>query len=83
MIRPLAEQYWINTYGLPPPQLDVAKNLLQTRGACNLEQALEIMISMEAAFPLIIHLLILAMTFPVTSASVEIIFSFEEDQDLS
>ena len=41
----------------------------------NLEQALEIMISAEAAFPLIICLLILAMTFPVTSASAERSFS--------
>ena len=53
----------------------MAKNLLTTRGACNLEQALEIMISVEDAFPSIIRLLILAMTFPVTSASAERSFS--------
>ena len=74
VIKPLAEQYGIDTHGLAP-QLDVAKNLLKTRGACNLEQALEIMISVEDAFPSIVRLLILAMTFPVTSASAERSFS--------
>lgn len=61
VIRPLAEQYGIDIHSLAS-QLDVAKNL-KSRGACNLEQSLEIMISVEAAFPLIIRLLILAMTF--------------------
>ena len=74
VIRPLAEHYGIDTHSLAP-QLDVAKNLLKSRGACNLEQALEIMISVEAAFLLIMRLLILAMTFPVTSASAERSFS--------
>ena len=62
VIKPLAEQYGIDTHGLAP-QLDVAKNLLKTRGACNLEQALEIMISVEDAFPSIVRLLIIGYDF--------------------
>ena len=73
-IKPLAQQYGIDTHGLAP-QLDVAKNLLKTRGVCNLEQAFEIMISVEDAFPSIVRLPILAMTFPVTSASADRSFS--------
>ena len=73
-IKPLAVQYGIDV-DLLVPQLAVAKNLLQSKGACNLEEALSSMISMEDAFLAVVQLLSLAMTFPVTSATAERSFS--------
>ena len=73
-IKPLAVQYGIDV-DLLVPQLAVAKNLLQSKGVCNLEEALSSMISMEDAFPAVVRLLSLAMTFPVTSATAERSFS--------
>ena len=73
-VKPLAIKYGIDIHCLAP-QLTVAKNLLNSKGAQNLEQALEIMASIEDAFPAVVQLLTLAMTFPITSASAERSFS--------
>ena len=73
-VKPLAVQYGIDV-DLLLPQLAVAKNLLRSKEVCSTEEALEFLVSMEDAFPHVVRLLSLALTFPVTSATAERSFS--------
>ena len=57
------------------PQLAEAKNVLESGGANTVEQAVDIIASMVDAFPAVLQLLKLALTFPITSARDEISFS--------
>lgn len=74
-IKPLAVRYWIDVDSLIS-QLAVANNLLQSKGACTLEEVLVIMAAMEDAFPAVVRPLSLTMTFSITSATMKRSFKF-------
>ena len=73
-IKPLAASYSIDLDCLEP-ELTVAKQLIQSNGVQSVHKSLQLLAQMKDAFPIVLEVLQLAMTFPVTSASSERSFS--------
>ena len=73
-IRPLALEYNLDMDKLAP-QLTVAKNVLQHRNIHTIGEALHALACMDEAFPELLQLVRLALTFPVTTATAERSFS--------
>ena len=74
VIKPLAASYSIDLDCLEP-ELTVAKQLIQSNGVQSVHKSLQLLAQMKDAFPIVLEVLQLAMTFPVTSASSERSFS--------
>ena len=73
-VQPLVLEYNLDMEKLVP-QMAVAKNLLQHKNIHSIGQALRTLACMDEAFPELVQLLRLSLTFPVTTATAERSFS--------
>ena len=73
-VQPLAEESGIDLVKLAP-QLEVARNLLISKGVTNMEDIIKELLHLQHGFPEVYHLIKVAMTIPVTSATAERSFS--------
>ena len=68
-MQPLAEESGIDLVKLAP-QLDIARNLLRSKGVGSMEDIMKELL-LQHDFPEVYHLIKVAMTIPVTSATAE------------
>ena len=73
-VKPLAQESGIDLSKLAP-QLEVAKNLLRSKGVETMEGVMKELLTLQHGFPEVYHLIMVALTIPVTSASAERSFS--------
>ena len=73
-VQPLAEESGVDLVKLAP-QLDVARNLLRSKGVKSMEDIMKELLLLQHGFPEVYHLIKVAMTIPVTSATAERSFS--------
>ena len=73
-VQPLAEESGIDMVKLAP-QLDIARNLLRNKRVESMEDVMNELLLLQRGFPEVYHLIKVAMTIPVTSATAERSFS--------
>lgn len=73
-MQPLAEECGFDVSKLAP-QLEVAKNLLISKGVETMEDVVKELLLLQNGFPEVYHLITVALTIPVTSATAERSFS--------
>ena len=73
-VQPLAEENGIDLVKLAP-QLDIARNLLRSNRLESMEDIMKELLPLQHGFPEVYHLIKVAMTIPVTSATAERSFS--------
>ena len=73
-VQPMAEESGIDLIKLAP-QLDIARNLLRSKGVESMEDIMKELLPLQHGFPEVYHLIKVAMTIPVTSATEERSFS--------